>query len=964
MYPYKTEFFGSNVIWFMGVCEDANDPINLGRIKARVFGWHTEKRTDLPTDDLPWAMVVQPPNGQSNSGVGLHVRIQPGTWVIGFWADGEDAQQPVIMGCIPGIHKPNPSGYGNSDGNGANSGGMNASGKNQGSPMQGKGGDATTLPNGVTHGSIADNGATLGHKDFGSPGSKGPLRYYTNAKAQGNNGLACKDGSLIIHKASVMALEALTDKNGGRPFAINSAYRSPGYNARVGGARNSQHTHGRAFDISRKSIPNLDKFLKDAMDCGFVSFGYYNSFIHIDTRAGGGTAWSNGNMSGGAWREKLISLGWKPGMRPKFKGGVPTTNKPPANTGGGDPLFTAISNVDGLAKTTEYYSLGFRDPTNSWPTNEYRGQPSTNFLARGVTDDKNRFPFPNVQESARAGGFATPSGTTWSPPGSAYASQPGHNVVLASRNGAVELDDSPGAARVGITHKSGTHTEFDVNGGRVEATTGDAYRTDNKNSYHGVVGDFNGSYNGSYNIATKTEMNIKAIGDIQITGENDLNVNANGDLKIVSGDNVKIKAKVIVIDADSIHFTAKDGMYFDAGKEFHIKTDEFKLKSKGKASVQAEPINFKSAGAIKFGGSTVDIKGSGNVNLDSGATLNLKGGTIKSTPVIILGASGAADAEDTEVTQAKNADDLVENHGEIKRSKIKERPNFDSSKETRPGFSSMAGAGSSGVGSGARNESGDFNMPGAAKPGTDKNTTGGSEDEGHTEPRGVGVDGGNNSTTGGDESLSSAEGVQNYVNKIYPQFRGGQIQKPSQDLVDGINRACRELNFPPGLAFLIAAYESGFRNVGNTSTSANGFFQMTSGAMTDVVKYASTNGISTNGLSSGGGSYGQAKSMIIYLMSQKQTFDRGMGRKAKVGEMYMIHFLGASGAVNAVKGAEERPNETNNVPERGNRSEVYNTKTGQRRTWKEFYDRQMRKFTPAGPYNIMVPDKITQGTTV
>lgn len=961
MFPYKHEFFGSNVIWFMGVCEDSSDPLDLGRIKARIFGWHTEKRTDLPTDDLPWAMVVQPPNGQSNSGVGLHARIQPGTWVIGFWADGEDAQQPIIMGCIPGVHKPNPAGYGNSDG--IQGQGMNSSGKHHGDSFRNPGSSATTLPNAVTHGSINDDGSMLQDSDFpAGKGTKGPLRYYTNGPSRGNNGLGCKDGQFKIHRATAMALEALTDKNGGRPFAINSAYRSPSYNASVGGARNSQHTHGRAFDISKSSIGNLDQFIKNAIECGFVSFGHYNSFIHIDTRAGGGTAWSGGGMSTGEWIAKLQANGWRQGMKPKFKGGLPQTNSPPSpSTTSGtttEPLLTSVSSIGASQFTTPYYTLGFRDPTNSWPTTEYRGQPSTNFLARGVTDDKNSFPLPTAQETARAGGFMTPTGATWSTPGSAYAAQKGHNTVLASRNAALELDDSPGAARVALTHKSGTHTEIDVNGGRVDATVGDAYRTDNKNSYHGVLGDFYGAYNGGWNIATRSEMNLKAIGDVQILTEGDATLTSHGDFKLLSGDTIKIRAKTLIFDGIDMHFFAKNGMYFEAGEELHIKAKGVKVKADDAMNVQSKGFTVNSTAPMELKGTRIDAKADGVVNIEAGGTMNLKGSDIKSTPVITLGASGAVSAGDVTVKRPKNADDLADSLDDLKRSKIQNRPSSDSTKETRPGFSTMQGAGTSGVGRNTRPESGDFNMTGAAKPGTDKNITGGTEDESHTEPRGIGIDGSNGGTTGSgfDQSLTSSEGVQNYVNQIYPQFRGGKVNKPSQDLVDGINRACRELGFPPGLAFLIAAYESDFRNVGNSSTSASGFFQLTNAAMTDVNKFASQNGLST----SGGGSYGQAKSMIIYLMSQKPTVEKSIGRKVKVGEMYLIHFLGAGGASNCIKQLESNPNGANTVPERGNRSEVYNNHTGEKRTWKEFYDRQMRKFTPAGPYNIMVPDKITR----
>ena len=44
--------------WFVGVCEDRDDPKALGRIRVRSFGYHTEDLTKLPTQDLPCTRYV------------------------------------------------------------------------------------------------------------------------------------------------------------------------------------------------------------------------------------------------------------------------------------------------------------------------------------------------------------------------------------------------------------------------------------------------------------------------------------------------------------------------------------------------------------------------------------------------------------------------------------------------------------------------------------------------------------------------------------------------------------------------------------------------------------------------------------------------------------------------------------------------------------------------------------------
>lgn len=102
---YDKDFLGFNgFVWFFGVVEDNNDPIKTGRLKVRCIEWHTNDKGKLPTADLPWAQVMMPVNSSSNSGVGESpTGIQNGSWVVGFFMDGEKANRPLIIGTIPGV---------------------------------------------------------------------------------------------------------------------------------------------------------------------------------------------------------------------------------------------------------------------------------------------------------------------------------------------------------------------------------------------------------------------------------------------------------------------------------------------------------------------------------------------------------------------------------------------------------------------------------------------------------------------------------------------------------------------------------------------------------------------------------------------------------------------------------------------------------------------------------------------
>lgn len=86
-------------VWWRGVVEDRFDPLELGRCKVRIFGFHPEDKQLVPTKDLPWsAPMVSLDPGRSHS-----TGPKEGDWIVGFFLDGEAAQFPVMMGIVPGI---------------------------------------------------------------------------------------------------------------------------------------------------------------------------------------------------------------------------------------------------------------------------------------------------------------------------------------------------------------------------------------------------------------------------------------------------------------------------------------------------------------------------------------------------------------------------------------------------------------------------------------------------------------------------------------------------------------------------------------------------------------------------------------------------------------------------------------------------------------------------------------------
>ena len=107
----KTNFLGKDgFLWWIGQVapEDAQgDQINQigntwgSRVKVRIYGYHPPNETELSNEDLPWAHILKSPEGGSGrAGRGKPTQILPGDNVLGFFLDGDIAQQPVIIGVF------------------------------------------------------------------------------------------------------------------------------------------------------------------------------------------------------------------------------------------------------------------------------------------------------------------------------------------------------------------------------------------------------------------------------------------------------------------------------------------------------------------------------------------------------------------------------------------------------------------------------------------------------------------------------------------------------------------------------------------------------------------------------------------------------------------------------------------------------------------------------------------------
>lgn len=123
---------------------------------------------------------------------------------------------------------------------------------------------------------------------------------------------ACKDGSdkILLCDETVAILQAVRDYFG-KPVTINSAYRTPAYNKKVGGASKSQHVVGTACDIRVTGVPPaaVASFLEAFYPAHGI--GLYPTFVHVDSR-GHKTYWKDkGNNVVSTFGQKNLHLQYK-----------------------------------------------------------------------------------------------------------------------------------------------------------------------------------------------------------------------------------------------------------------------------------------------------------------------------------------------------------------------------------------------------------------------------------------------------------------------------------------------------------------------------------------------------------------------------------------------------------------------------------------------------------------------------
>lgn len=113
--------------------------------------------------------------------------------------------------------------------------------------------------------------------------------------------------------------------------------------------------------------------------------------------------------------------------------------------------------------------------------------------------------------------------SSWTEPKSDYkAEYPFNNITQSESGHSIEMDDTPGAERVRIQHRSGSFTEIQADGKRINKVVGDNYEI--------IYGDGNVLIKGQCNITVEGACTVNIKGDTYLKVEGDCKQQINGDL--------------------------------------------------------------------------------------------------------------------------------------------------------------------------------------------------------------------------------------------------------------------------------------------------------------------------------------------------------------------------------------------------------------------------------------------------
>lgn len=549
--------------FYTGVVEDrTTDPLKLGRCKVRIFGLHSESKQQLPTADLPWAIVMQPVTSAAMSGIGFSpVGPVEGSWVVVIFTD-EDNQQPVIMGTLGGIPQQDT--------------GTNSTYSEQSNTLKSTDGTVVTDSSGapILTGEITPAEAVTS-TSVGEAKKVSSLSLSVEGlnELKSHEGLASLDKSKTrIGKDSTPAKTILypyRDTKGIWTIGWGSTYLLDDSKVNENTLISKEDADKLLmYKLEKEFVPSIKRNVKvpvtqsmfDAL-VGMVynmgSGGLFNTQIATSLNAGKyeeaaafipQTKTNNGTLTGRREKEKTLFL--KDGI-PSVDGVVTPMPVTAAETQVAsditqNPVVIRKSSAPPVKQTLNPTDEGgFRDPNKAYP--KWLNEPDTHRLARNESIDKT---VVFSKEAGRVLNVKKADGATWNQPPIPYNTKYPYNHVFATESGHIEeWDDTKGSERRHSFHKSGTFYEIDSNGTRVTRIVGDNFEILERNGNILVKGQCNVTIQGNSNVRIENNSIVQVLGDATLNVTGNLTQAVGGDYKVKVGGQ-------FAVDASKIYFNS------------------------------------------------------------------------------------------------------------------------------------------------------------------------------------------------------------------------------------------------------------------------------------------------------------------------------------------------------------------------------------------------------------------------
>lgn len=291
-----------------------------------------------------------------------------------------------------------------------------------------------------------------------------------------------------------------------------------------------------------------------------------------------------------------------------------------------------VNNAENIQKL-DVTKNGFQDPTATYPKAEYKDKPDTNKLATGDVNGT----IVQLKNQERMTGAKLPGDNSFSQPESPYKGEYPYNKVTQTESGhIIEIDDTPGAERIQIYHRTGTFVEIDSNGTIVKRTRGSDYEIIDRNGYISIAGKADISINGACNIYVGNDANIEVDGDTNITCHNDITAQAGGKFRLSAVEDFSIRSANVFIEADnelnllSGTFTksTSDIIYNKANTAIYSTTKDCydKIENNKYEEIANDSHNKINGDYFVSTDGDMHIKVDGSLNMDTGGIIDLANG--------------------------------------------------------------------------------------------------------------------------------------------------------------------------------------------------------------------------------------------------------------------------------------------------------------------------------------------------